>query len=68
MVVNRMDAIIAAIYAPIVLPVGLHALPTTDYVKYFPRYNGKGDATVEEQLVAFYILQTTSTLTMQMCG
>jgi hypothetical protein len=54
MVVNRMDVIIAARYAPLVLPVVLHALPTTDYMKYLPRYNGEGEITVEEHLVAFY--------------
>jgi hypothetical protein len=54
MVVNRMDAIIAATYAPLVLHVGLHALPTTDYMKYFPRYNGERDVIAEEHLVAFY--------------
>ena len=42
MAVNRMDAIIAARYAPLVLPVVLHALPTTDYMKYLPRYNEEG--------------------------
>jgi hypothetical protein len=41
-------------YAPLVLPVGLHALPATDYMKYLPIYNGEGDVTVEEHLVAFY--------------
>jgi hypothetical protein len=50
-----MDAIIVARYAPLVLLVGLHALPTTDYMKYVPRYNGEGDVIVEEHLVAFYI-------------
>jgi hypothetical protein len=54
MVVNRMDVIIAARYAPLVLPVGLHALPTTNYMKYLPRYNGEGEVTIEEHLVAFY--------------
>jgi hypothetical protein len=54
MAVNRMDAIIVARYAPLVLPVGLHALLATDYMKYFPRYNGEGDVTAEEHLVAFY--------------
>jgi hypothetical protein len=54
MVVNRMDAIIVARYAPLVFPVGLHALPATDYMKYLPRYNGEGDVTAEEHLVAFY--------------
>jgi hypothetical protein len=54
MAVNRMDAIIATRYAPLVLPVVLHALPTIDYMKYLPRYNGEGEITVEENLVAFY--------------
>jgi hypothetical protein len=54
MVVNRMDVIIVARYAPLVLPVGLHALPTIDYMKYLPRYNGEGEVTIEEHLVAFY--------------
>jgi hypothetical protein len=54
MVVNRMDSIIVARYEPLVFHVGLHALPTTNYMKYLPRYNGEGDVTVEEHLVAFY--------------
>jgi hypothetical protein len=54
MAANRMNAIIVARYAPLVLPVGLHALPATDYMKYLPRYNGEGDVTAEEHLVAFY--------------
>jgi hypothetical protein len=54
MVVNRMDVIIVARYAPLVLLVGLHALPTTYYMKYLPRYNGEGEVTTEEHLVAFY--------------
>jgi hypothetical protein len=51
---NRMDVIIVAKYAPLVLPVCLHALPATYYKKYLPRYNGEGDVTAEEHLVAFY--------------
>jgi hypothetical protein len=54
MVVNRMDVIIASRYAPLVLPVFLHAFPTTDYMKYLPRYNGEGEIIVEEHMVAFY--------------
>jgi hypothetical protein len=54
MVVNRMDVIIAARYAHLVLPVVLHALPTIDYMKYLPRYNVEGEITVEEHLVVFY--------------
>jgi hypothetical protein len=54
MVVNRMDVIIASKYGPLVLPLGLHALPTTNYMKYLPRYNREGDVTTEEDMVAFY--------------
>jgi hypothetical protein len=54
MAVSRMDVIIAARYAPVVIHVGLHALPTTNYMKYLPRYNGEGDVTAEEHLVSFY--------------
>jgi hypothetical protein len=54
MVVNIMDAIIAARYAPLVLPQNLNAFPTGDYMKYFPRFNGEGDVTVEEHLASFY--------------
>ena len=54
MVVNRMDVIIVARYAPLVLPVGLHALSTIDYMKYFPRYNGEHDVIAEGHLVTFY--------------
>jgi hypothetical protein len=52
--VNMMDAIIATKCAPLVFPVGLHALPVIDYMKYLPRYNGEGDVINEEYLVSFY--------------
>jgi hypothetical protein len=45
MVANRMNAIIAAKYAPLVFPIGLHAFPTTYYMKYLSRYDGEGDVT-----------------------
>jgi hypothetical protein len=54
MTVNMMDAIIAVRYAPLVLPVGLHALLATNCIKYLPRYNGGGDVTTEEHLVSLY--------------
>jgi hypothetical protein len=54
MVVNRMDSIIVARYAPLVLPQVLSAFPTGDYIKYLPRFNGEGDVTVEEHLASFY--------------
>jgi hypothetical protein len=48
-----MDVIIAARYAPLVLPIFLHALPNTNYIKYLPRYNGEVEITAEEHLEAF---------------
>jgi hypothetical protein len=51
---NRMDAIVAARYAPLVLPQPMNALPAGDYLKYMPKFTGEEDITVEEHLVAFY--------------
>jgi hypothetical protein len=51
---TRMEAIIAARYAPLVLPQPLNALPTDGYLKQLPKFTGKGDITVEEHLEAFY--------------
>jgi hypothetical protein len=53
-VVNRMDAIFAARYAPLNLPQVLYAFPPSDYMKYFPRLNGEGEVTIEEHLNSFY--------------
>jgi hypothetical protein len=55
MAANMMNFIIVARYAPLVFPVGLHALLATYYMKYLPIYNGEGDVTAEEHLVSFYI-------------
>jgi hypothetical protein len=54
MVVDRMDIIFAAIYAPLILPQVLYAFPPNDYMKYFPRFNGEGEVTAEEHLNSFY--------------
>jgi hypothetical protein len=51
---NIMDAIIAARYAPLVLPQPLNALPTGDYLKYMPKFTGEEDVTAEEHLATFY--------------
>jgi hypothetical protein len=51
---NRMDAIVVARYAPLILPQLTNALPTGDYLKYMPKFTGEEDITVEEHLVAFY--------------
>jgi hypothetical protein len=52
--VNRMDAIVAARYAPLVLPQPMNPLPTGDYLKYMPKFTGEEDITAEEHLAAFY--------------
>jgi hypothetical protein len=51
---NRMDAIVAARYAPLILPQPLNPLPAGDYLKYMPKFSGEGDMTAEEHLAAFY--------------
>jgi hypothetical protein len=51
---NRMDAIVAARYAPLVLPQPLNALPAGGYLKKLPKFTGEGDVTAEEHLAAFY--------------
>jgi hypothetical protein len=51
---NRMDAIVAARYAPLVLPHPMNPLPTGDYLKYMPKFTREGDVTAEEHLAAFY--------------
>jgi hypothetical protein len=51
---NRMDAIVTAIYAPLLLPHPMNPLPIGDYLKYMPKFTGEGDITAEEHLAAFY--------------
>ena len=51
--VYMMDRMVAARYAPLVLPQPLNALPVGDYQKYLPRFNGKGEITTEEHWEAF---------------
>ena len=50
-----MDRMVAARYAPLVLPQPLNALPGGDYKKYLPRFNGQGETTAEEHWDAFLI-------------
>ena len=45
---NRMAAMVAARYAPLVLPQALNALPGGDHQKYLPRFDGQGETTTEE--------------------
>jgi hypothetical protein len=51
---NRMDVIVAARYAPLILPHPMNALPTRDYLKYMPKFTGEEDTTADEHLVSFY--------------
>ena len=51
---NRMDTIVAARYAPLVLPHPMNPLPAEDYLKYMPKFTREGDITAEENLAAFY--------------
>ena len=50
---DMMDRMVAARYAPLVLPQPLNSLPGGDYQKYLPRFNGEGETTVEEHWDAF---------------
>ena len=47
---NRMDAIMAARYAPLVLEQPLNNLLGCDYLKYLPGFYGKGETTIEEHV------------------
>jgi hypothetical protein len=49
-----MDAIVAAIYDPLILPQPLNALPTGGYLKKLPKFIGEGDIIVEYHLATFY--------------
>jgi hypothetical protein len=49
---NRMDAIVATRYSPLVLPQPVNALPPGDYLKYMPKFIGEEDITTEEHLDA----------------
>jgi hypothetical protein len=54
MVGNRMGAIVATKYEPLILPKVMYAFPPNDYMKYLPRFNGEGGVTAEEHLNSFY--------------
>jgi hypothetical protein len=51
---NRMDAIVHARYAPLVLPQPVNSLPPRDYLKYMPKFTGEEDIIVEEHIASFY--------------
>jgi hypothetical protein len=45
--VNRMDAIVVAMYAPLVLPQPMNPLPVGDYLKYMPKFTEDEDITTK---------------------
>jgi hypothetical protein len=51
---NRMDAIVAARYALLVLPQPMNSLPVGDYLKYMPKFIGEEDIIAKEHLSSFY--------------
>jgi len=51
---NKMDAIVVARYAPLVLPQPMNALHARYCLKYMPKFTGEEDITTEEHLAAFY--------------
>jgi hypothetical protein len=54
MAADRMDEIVAARYAPLVLPQVMYTFPPNYYMRYLPRFNGDGSVTAEEHLSSFY--------------
>jgi hypothetical protein len=51
---NRMDAIVAARYTPLILHNPTNPFPAGDYLKYMPKFTREGDITAEEHLASFY--------------
>jgi hypothetical protein len=51
---NRMDAIVDARYAPLVLPQPMNSLPIKYYLNYIPKFTGEEDIIAEEHLASFY--------------
>ena len=51
---SKMERILVARYAPLILPNPLAGMPTGDYLKYMPKFIGEGDFIAEEHLEAFY--------------
>ena len=49
-----MAEILAARYAPLVLPQPMNALPVGDYLKYMPKFTWEEDITAKEHLSSFY--------------
>jgi hypothetical protein len=56
---NRMDAIVTARYAPLILPHSMNPLPAGDYLKYMPKFTGEGDVTADGIWLLSTVMQTT---------
>jgi len=63
-----MDSIVAARYAPLILPQSMNSLHTGDYLKYMPKFTGEEDITAEEHLAAFYSYANNSNTETRMSG
>jgi hypothetical protein len=51
---TKMQQILVARYAPLILPNLVSAMLTRDYQKYMPKFTGEGDVSAEEHIEAFY--------------
>jgi hypothetical protein len=51
---TKMQQILAARYAPLILPNPVASMPMGDYQKYMPKFTGEGDVSAEEHIEAFY--------------
>ena len=51
---NIMDAIVAARYAPLVLPHPINSLYAGDYLKYMPKFMREEDITAKKHLATSY--------------
>jgi hypothetical protein len=54
MAADIIDEIVAAMYAPLILPQVMFAFPPNYYMRYLPIFNGDGAVTVEDHLSSFY--------------
>jgi hypothetical protein len=51
---NKMDSIVVARNAPLILPQPMNSLPAGDYLKYMPKFTREEDITIVEHLSPLY--------------
>jgi hypothetical protein len=51
---TKMQQILDARYAPLILKNPVVSMPMGDYQKYMPKFTGEGDVSVEEHIESFY--------------